>query len=143
MMPHTTVSRYVTIAWRSPPCAFTGVRLPCAECNKHFRSHTCFANHKQITSNKKYICERKRYCSTCGALLSGMTRDCSKRYCHTCKQIRATVHLCYMWPLKDVLLANADSVLYIFYDFQSTQDKTYSETVYTKPRLRATVLREM
>jgi len=30
-----------------PPCAFSHVRYPCAECNRHFRSRTCFANHKQ------------------------------------------------------------------------------------------------
>ena len=26
------------------PCAFSGVRIPFAECNRHIRSHTCFAN---------------------------------------------------------------------------------------------------
>jgi hypothetical protein len=38
------------------------------------------------------------------------------------------VHLCYMRPLKDVLPANADNLLYIYYDFQTTQNKTYSDT---------------
>jgi hypothetical protein len=33
-----------------------------------------------------------------------------------------------MRPLKDVLPANADNVLYIFYDFENTQNKTYSDT---------------
>ena len=47
------------------------------------------------------------------------------RYCHTCKQNRATGHLCYMRQLKDVLPANAGNVLYIFYDFQTSQNKTY------------------
>jgi len=31
----------------SPPCAFSVVRIPCAECNRYFRTHTCFANQKQ------------------------------------------------------------------------------------------------
>ena len=26
-----------------PPCAFSAVRIPCAKCNRHFRSQTCFA----------------------------------------------------------------------------------------------------
>jgi hypothetical protein len=30
----------------SPPCVYTSVRIPCAECNRHFRSQTCFANHR-------------------------------------------------------------------------------------------------
>jgi len=91
---------------------FHSCQNTCAEGNRHFRSQTCFANHTQFTSNKKSICERKRCCSTCGALLSGMNYDCSMRYCHTCKQNRATGHLCFMKPLKDVLRANADNVLY-------------------------------
>ena len=31
-----------------------------------------------------------------------------------------------MRQLKDVLSANADNVLYIFYDFETTQNNTYS-----------------
>ena len=27
-----------------PPCAFYAVRIPCTQCNRHFRSQTCFAN---------------------------------------------------------------------------------------------------
>ena len=75
------------------------------------------------TSNKKSICERKRCCKTCGALQSGMTYDCSKRYCYTFKQIRATGHLCYMRSLKDVLPANACNILCIFYDVETTSIK--------------------
>ena len=98
----------------SPPCAFSAIRIPCAEYNRYFRSQTCFANPKQNTSYQ-------RCCSTCVALLSGINHDCSIRYYHTCKQNRATGHLCYLRPLKDVLPPNADNVYYIFYDFQATQ----------------------
>jgi len=32
----------------SPPCASdSGVRLPCGDCNRHFRSRSCFDNHKK------------------------------------------------------------------------------------------------
>jgi len=37
-------------------------------------------------------------------------------------------YLCYMRPLKDVLPANADKVLYEFYDVETTQNKRYSDT---------------
>jgi len=33
-----------------------------------------------------------------------------------------------MRTLKDVLPANANNVLYIFYNFENTQNKTYSDT---------------
>jgi len=41
----------------SPPCAFSDVRIPCEECNRHFRIRTCFANHKQSTAKKKSVCD--------------------------------------------------------------------------------------
>ena len=34
-----------------------------------------------------------------------------------------------MRPLKDVLPANADKVLYLFYDFETTQNKGVSDKV--------------
>ena len=33
-----------------------------------------------------------------------------------------------MRPLEDVLPANAEMVLYVFYDFETTQNKSYSDT---------------
>jgi len=52
----------------------------------------------------------------------------SKRYCEIYKQKREVGHLCYMRPLKDILPTNAYKVLYVFYDFQTTQNKKYSVT---------------
>jgi len=40
--------------------------------------------------------------------------ECTKRYCDSCKQNKEVGHLCYMGPMKDVLPANADNVLYVF-----------------------------
>ena len=37
--------------------------------------------------------------------------------------------MCYMRPLKGVLRANADKVLYVFYNFETTQNKRYFDTV--------------
>ena len=36
-------------------------------------------------------------------------------------------HLCYMRPLKVFLAANAGTVLYVIYDFETTQNKRYSD----------------
>jgi len=37
----------------SSPCAFSDVRIPCDDCNRHFGIRTCFDKHKQSTSTKK------------------------------------------------------------------------------------------
>ena len=56
----------------SPPCAFGGIRIPCEECNRHFRNRACFDNHKRrSTAKKRSVCECQRYCGTCGVLVTG------------------------------------------------------------------------
>jgi len=112
----------------SPPRVFHDVRIPCSECNRHFRSQACLANHKQITSKKKSVCERRRNCATCGTLVTRGNRECNERCCEICNQNRNVGNLCFMRPLKDVLPANANNVLYIFYDFETTQNKRYCDT---------------
>jgi len=95
----------------SPPCALSDVRFPC---DRHFRSRTCFANHKQSTSKKKSVCKRKRCCATCGRLVTDPRHECNKVFCANCKQNRDVGHLCYMKPWKDVLPDASDNVLYLF-----------------------------
>jgi len=36
-------------------------------------------------------------------------------------------HLCFMRPLKDVMPDASDKVLYLFYDFETTQNTKYSD----------------
>jgi hypothetical protein len=43
----------------SHPYVQAGVRIPCAECNRHFRGQSCFANYKLKHGNKKSVCDRK------------------------------------------------------------------------------------
>jgi len=62
----------------SPQCAFSEFRIPCDECYRHFRSRTCFANHKQSTAKRKSVCERKRCCTTCGLLVTNEKDECNK-----------------------------------------------------------------
>ena len=59
----------------SPPCVSTGVRIPCADCDRHFRSQICFASHKRRIGSKKSVCERKRQFGTCGELVSGKAHE--------------------------------------------------------------------
>ena len=112
----------------SPPCVATGARIPCADCGRHFRNRSCYANHKARLGNKKAVCERTRNCVTWGELIvSGKPHECGKRYCDVCSANREGGHLCYMQPLKNVL-PSSDGVLYVFYDFETTQNTRYSDT---------------
>ena len=112
----------------SLPCVATGVRIPCADCDRHFRNQTCFANHKSLIGNKKPVCERRRNFVTSGeTVVSERPHKCGKRYCELCTANREVDHLCYMQPLKNVL-PPSDGVLYVFYDFETTQNTQYSET---------------
>jgi hypothetical protein len=114
---------------KCPPCIETGNRIPCFECNRHFRSQTCFNNHKTKQKKaKKTLCEKKKCCVTCGVLITGKRQHiCTERYCSVCSQYRKLGHLCYMSPLKDEL-PSTSKVLFVFYDFETTQDTVYSET---------------
>ena len=113
----------------SPPCAFGGIRIPCEECNRHFRNRACFDNHKRrSTAKKRSVCESKCCCGKCGVLVTGENYECNKRYCENCRQNRETAgHLCYMRPLKDALHPGGDRVLYKFYDFETTRNTRYSD----------------
>ena len=106
-----------------PTCAFSNVRIHCLECNWHFRSHMCFTNHKQITKQKRSVCERKRFCETCGWVV---TRGNHLRFCDNCKENNEVSHLCYMRTLKDALPSASDKILYFFYDFETTQNTEYT-----------------
>jgi len=68
----------------SPPCTFSDVRIPCDGCNRHFRSRTCFANHKQSTAMRKSVYESKRCCATCGLLVTDARHKCNKVFCANC-----------------------------------------------------------
>ena len=109
----------------SSPCEFSYVRFSCDECNRHHRSRTCFANHKQGNAKRKSDFERKRCCTTCGLLVTTDIHECNKVYC--AKQNRDICHLCYMRPLKDALPDACDKVLYVFYDFEVTQNTRNSD----------------
>ena len=112
----------------SPHCVATGVRIPCAGCDRHFRRQTVFANHKWRIVNKMAVCERKRQCGTYGELVvSGRPHECGKRYCDVRTANREVGHLCYMQPLKNVL-PSSDGILFVFYDFETTQKTRYSVT---------------
>jgi hypothetical protein len=102
----------------NPPCISTGPRVPCSDCNIYFRSPSCFENlKKRSRANAKSVCHRKKCCSRCGG---------NKRYCGNCQQNKEIGHQCYTQLLTNVLPSD-DGVLYVFYDFETTQNSRFSD----------------
>jgi hypothetical protein len=111
----------------SPPCSVSHVRIPCTVCNRHFRSRTRYVNHKQRISNKKFVCERKGCHATCRWIVTHEKHECNNRICDKRKQNKEIGHLCYVRPLKYALPPAGDKVLYVFYDFETTQITGYTD----------------
>jgi len=123
-----TCEKTCSVCMVSPPYKYAGPRIPCELSNRHFRSQTCFDNHKKKTQAKrKSACELHKCCDTCGALITQNTHECNKRFCTTCKENKVAGHLCFMRPLVNVP-ASSERVLYVFYDFEKTQDTKRSDT---------------
>jgi hypothetical protein len=114
-----------------PPCAYDGVRIPCVDCNRHFRSQSCYENHKklQLRADRKgkTICEQKKCCGMFGAFITENRHDCNKRSCDNCGVNKEIGHLCFMRPLLNKLPAS-DTVLFVLYNFETTQDTKYSDS---------------
>jgi hypothetical protein len=122
-----------------PQCVFTGTRIPCVACNRHFRRASCFESHKKqmmgSRRNKKTVCELKKNCSSCGyAIIPKQRHECYKLFCKNCNQNREVEHLCCMAPLQD-LVKPSDRVLYVFYDFETTQNRRYDEKAHGTSRI--------
>ena len=109
-----------------PPCICTDVRIPCESCNRTFRSQACFDKHKTNKLKEKTVCEQMRNFAKCDGLLVPMlTHECLKSFCDNCKK-REYGHLCYMAPLVNKL-PKSDNVLFVFYDFETTQNTRISD----------------
>ena len=53
--------------------------------------------------------------------------ECNKRFCENCKENNKIVHLCYIRPPKDASPLGSEEVLYVFYDFETTQNTRYTD----------------
>jgi hypothetical protein len=111
-----------------PPCIISDVRIPCGLCNRTFRSQSCFDKHRTNTVKGKTVCAQKRNCAKCGSLITPMCKlECFKPYFAICQQNREVGHLCSMRPLVKEL-PRSDNVLFVFYDFETTQDTKISDS---------------
>jgi len=107
---------------------FSEERVPCESCNTNFRSRSCFEKHKtnKLEGNKT-VCEKVRNCPVCKACVTRKNHECFKPYCPVCNKNMKINQLCYMQPLRNEL-HSVDDVLFVFYDFETTQDTKISET---------------
>ena len=74
------------------------------------------------------MCEVKKRCRECG-VMEGRDNECNKQFCLQCLKNRDSGHKCYMSPLSDKAPLN-DEVLYMFYDFETTQDTNCGDNSY-------------
>jgi hypothetical protein len=118
-----------------PPCMYSEDRVPCESWNRNFRSLSCFEKHKTNKLEGKTVCENVRSCTVCNVYMTKKNHECFKPYCANCNKNREINHLCYMQPLKNGV-PSAYNVLFVFYDFETTQDTKIRETA----KLHVTIL---
>jgi hypothetical protein len=73
------------------------------------------------------VCEQKKSFAACGSFLTNRKHVCNKPYCANCKRDIEIGHLCYMATLKNEL-PRSDNLLFVFYDFETTQDTKVSKS---------------
>ena len=110
------------------PCICTDVRILYEACNRTFRSQACFDKHKTNKLKGTTVCAQKRNCAKCdGPLDDRRKHECFKSFCRNCQKNREFGHLCYMAPLANKL-PKSDNVMFVFYDFETTQDTRISDS---------------
>ena len=110
-----------------PTNTLSGARIPCVSCNRTFRSQACFDRHKINKLRRKTVCEQRKNCSNCGMPVTRKKHECYKPYCNNCMQNETIGHLYYMKTLANDL-PRSDNVLFVFYDFEATQETKFTES---------------
>lgn len=108
----------------TPPCA-KDIDIKCTDCNRTFVSARCFHNHiRKSVYAKTNVCSRIRLCSHCSTsyMVKKAVHVCGQSYCRTCRRVMPIRHECYM-PPKKVKKDPKNGPLFIFYDFESYQNK--------------------
>lgn len=114
---------------KTPPCPRTMNEITCDECNRNFRGNSCFDHHKASNSTgKNSVCNILKRCLLCLKSYNGARQHfCMEYFCKQCKTHVEKDHLCYMKP--DAKTPHLNSVLYIFYDLESRQEKIVQEEI--------------
>lgn len=110
--------------YTTPPCMKQAQNIMCDACNRGFRSALCFDNH--LNSN---VCSNVKICGTCyrGYKMNARKpHTCDSKYCRICCKDQPIRHECYM-PVTAVKESSGGKELFIFYDFECTQDKSFQD----------------
>jgi len=124
-MQHTSETKSVAIVWLGLRALSRPSESPAPNVTDTLGANSVSRNTSSAPRKSLWTQEML---SLCGVLRTIVKHECSKQFCEICKQNRQVGHLSYVRPLKDVLPTNADKVLYVFYDFVTTQNKRYSDT---------------
>ena len=131
------------------PAPETGRQLYCKKCNIYFRGEECFALHLKVTDKGNSTCKQYYRCLECGIKINrklhSKEHHCGEVYCRNCKDFFPPDHQCYMLPVshskddidssssdghntgkKDSFDDQEECKIYIYFDFECTQDKVVS-----------------
>jgi len=84
-------------------------------------------NIRQTSWKVRPSAKKCEICFVCNVCVTRKNHECFEPCCVNCNKNMEINHLCYMQPLKNEL-PSAGKVLFVFYDFETTQDRKISET---------------
>ena len=100
----------------------------CSQCNRWFKSETCYEQHKKPIGAGKSVCEEIRKCEKCKKSLSVRHLDPKKhvcgRKCATCGTIsnEQDTHKCYIQKPKKSDKKESQYNELLFFDYECTQE---------------------
>lgn len=119
-----------------------GIFKKCNGCNRVFKNEDCFNKHKVAMYEKnKSTCDAVKRCDQCNVLHNTLKRrdphKCGEAYCSICQAHKPSWHLCFMKKHVTKNDATKMKFMYVFFDFECTQDSPADRPGYTihKPNL--------
>ena len=114
---------------RSPDCKDVKDPRSCEQCNRWFKSETCYNKHKEPIGGGKSVCQGIKKCGKCGKSLNVNCLDpekhiCGKK-CATCGVIvkENEVHECYIQkPKKSATEKESQYSELLFFDYECRQE---------------------
>ena len=100
----------------------------CSQCNRWFKSKTCYDQHKNPIGGGKSVCEEIKKCEKCGKSLSVRHLDPEKhvcgRKCATCGVIsnEEDMHKCYIQKPKKSDKKESQYSELLFFDYECAQE---------------------
>lgn len=115
---------------QTPVCSKDQESKLCEECNRYFRGHQCYINHKVLDSEGTNKCQKIKRCEQCLKTFhvrKDGEHNCGEYFCKLCQKHVPQGHLCFMQ--RDSRTPKTKDMLYIFYDLECKQEKIASEKI--------------